>query len=103
MFDKKIVIPLTIKPVTVLLSIKSRHNGKKDTIKKNKNYKSFQHDLSEPNTLREQIYITAARRELSWSVRVATDKAYFSGMMKCSRDQSSFSEFCSGVPVIRSL
>lgn len=27
---------------------------------------------------------------------------YFSGMMKRSRDHSSFREFCSGVPVIRS-
>lgn len=27
--------------------------------------------------------------------------SYFSGMMKCNKDQSSFREFCKGVPVIR--
>ncbi len=36
--------------------------------------------------------------ELIWQ-----EQTYFSGIIKCSRDQSSLSEFWRGVPVIRSL
>lgn len=36
-------------------------------------------------------------RDISWK------ETHFSGMMKCSRDQSSLSEFWRGVPVISSL
>lgn len=48
------------------------------------------------------IHLHTRRTELYSSVNVV-DMTYFSGIMKCSRDHSSFREFCRGVPVIKSL